>query len=85
MRRDPPVDGRPAGLYIHFPFCVARCNYCDFPTVIGRDAQIDGYLEALEAEIARGQPELVGFRVRLAAHQLANARPVPAGGRRGLP
>lgn len=47
---------RPLGLYLHFPFCVRKCRYCDFLSfpsdVEGRKA----YLERLKQEIRiRGQ------------------------------
>ena len=58
MRDDPPARAGPAGLYVHFPFCAVRCTYCDFPTVAGRDSEIEIYLDALEMEIERGQPDL---------------------------
>jgi oxygen-independent coproporphyrinogen-3 oxidase len=58
MRDVPPASAGPAGLYIHFPFCTVRCTYCDFPTVAGRDSEIATYLDALEREIERGQPDL---------------------------
>ncbi len=41
-----------AGLYIHVPFCHARCGYCDFVTFTGKEAQIGLYAEALCHEIA---------------------------------
>ncbi|MCL2756523.1 MAG: radical SAM family heme chaperone HemW [Coriobacteriia bacterium] len=46
-------------LYIHIPFCKARCHYCDFPTeAIDTDSPlIDAYIESLVLEIraaARG-------------------------------
>lgn len=39
------------GLYLHIPFCHARCNYCDFVTFTGKDDQRDAYIEALSREI----------------------------------
>ena len=40
-----------AGVYLHFPVCAARCSYCDFATVAGRDEEIPRYLSALRREI----------------------------------
>ena len=56
----PPVSEEPLGLYVHFPFCSVRCTYCDFPTVAGRDDRIEAYLDALDLEIAHGQPDAAG-------------------------
>lgn len=41
----------PVGLYIHIPFCHARCGYCDFVTFTGKEDRIDGYVENLCKEI----------------------------------
>jgi oxygen-independent coproporphyrinogen-3 oxidase len=38
-------------LYLHVPFCVHRCAYCDFNTYAGQGEKIPGYVEALESEI----------------------------------
>src|SRR5690606_16493880 len=38
--------------YVHVPFCVHRCGYCDFTLIAGRDDLIDRYLDALETELA---------------------------------
>ena len=42
-------------LYIHIPFCVKRCGYCDFMTsaVPRDDKRIDEYVEQLVMEIRR--------------------------------
>ncbi|WP_411277663.1 radical SAM family heme chaperone HemW [Gaiella sp.] len=39
-------------LYVHLPFCVHRCGYCDFVTVVGRIDQHEAYADALLAELA---------------------------------
>ncbi|MEL6892636.1 MAG: radical SAM family heme chaperone HemW [Actinomycetota bacterium] len=41
------------GVYLHIPFCAARCDYCAFATWTDRDHLIDRYLEAMRADIAR--------------------------------
>jgi oxygen-independent coproporphyrinogen-3 oxidase len=51
------APGARAGVYLHFPFCAARCTYCDFATVAGRDDRIEPYLRALEREILTFQAE----------------------------
>lgn len=38
-------------LYVHLPFCVHRCGYCDFVTVVGRNAQHGAYVDALLLEL----------------------------------
>ncbi len=54
----PPVDvPRPAvALYVHVPFCVSLCPYCDFVVYAGAAARgpaarVDAFTEALLAEI----------------------------------
>jgi oxygen-independent coproporphyrinogen III oxidase len=39
-------------LYVHLPFCAHRCGYCDFITVVGRNAQHGEYIDALLQELA---------------------------------
>lgn len=37
----------PIGLYIHVPFCVKKCGYCDFYSVVGDDNLMDAYTAAV--------------------------------------
>jgi oxygen-independent coproporphyrinogen-3 oxidase len=54
------------GLYIHIPFCHARCGYCDFVTFTGKEDKIDQYVEDLCEEMllwkASPQPSPLGRR-----------------------
>jgi len=36
---------------VHLPFCVHRCGYCDFVTVVGRGGEHDGYVDAVLTEL----------------------------------
>ncbi|UCH78400.1 MAG: radical SAM family heme chaperone HemW [Candidatus Coatesbacteria bacterium] len=47
------------GLYVHIPFCAARCRYCDFPTAPYEEAAARRYLRALERE-AEAAADYVG-------------------------
>src|SRR2546423_21442 len=40
-----------AGVYIHIPFCRARCSYCDFATGAYEGALADAYVRTLAREI----------------------------------
>ena len=46
-----PAARTPRAAYIHVPFCVHRCGYCDFTLVANRDDLVDDYLQALEQEL----------------------------------
>ena len=39
------------GVYVHVPFCVTRCGYCDFNTYAPGEASQEGYVEALLSEL----------------------------------
>jgi oxygen-independent coproporphyrinogen III oxidase len=45
------VSGAVRHLYVHLPFCASRCGYCDFVTVLGREAEHGPYVSALLAEL----------------------------------
>jgi oxygen-independent coproporphyrinogen III oxidase len=44
-------DSKPVSLYIHFPFCRKRCNYCDFNTFVNMEKFIPAYVRVLCNEI----------------------------------
>jgi len=44
---------RPRSAYVHIPFCVHRCGYCNFAVVAGRDDLVEPFLNALEVELRR--------------------------------
>ncbi|MGO9157143.1 radical SAM family heme chaperone HemW [Mycobacterium sp.] len=67
--RQAPVDlpamqanpGRPFGVYVHVPFCITRCGYCDFNTYTPAElggVNPDAWLLALRTEL-----ELAAARV----------------------
>lgn len=39
-------------LYIHIPFCLHICSYCDFCKVFYQKKQVDDYLAVLKKELA---------------------------------
>src|SRR5258708_1572237 len=38
-------------LYLHVPYCAAKCPYCDFNSIAGRDDERAAYVEALISEV----------------------------------
>lgn len=49
---------KPIGLYVHIPFCIKKCNYCDFCSYSNVDAPTRrAYINALVKEIKRYRRE----------------------------
>ena len=49
------TPGRAFGIYVHVPFCAARCGYCDFNTYTPAElggANPDGWLAGVRTELA---------------------------------
>ncbi len=44
------MDGS-IGIYVHIPFCVRKCRYCDFPSFEGRNDRKKKYFNSLFKEI----------------------------------
>ena len=45
-----PVDTATSSVYVHAPFCVRRCFYCDFAVTVDREGGHDVWLQAVSAE-----------------------------------
>ena len=43
----------PCGLYVHVPFCVSKCGYCDFYSVPVGGQDTEGLVRRLSAELGR--------------------------------
>ncbi|NYH54160.1 oxygen-independent coproporphyrinogen-3 oxidase [Nocardiopsis arvandica] len=65
------LGDRPLGFYVHVPFCVTRCGYCDFNTytaeeLVSRDgtatASRDNYADQAIAEVELADRVLTGRR-----------------------
>ena len=70
MRKDPINDNallsrgkKPLGIYVHIPFCIRKCLYCDFLSAPSDDATRESYVNALLAEIDAQAPLYEGFQV----------------------
>ncbi|PTL82254.1 radical SAM family heme chaperone HemW [Vitiosangium sp. GDMCC 1.1324] len=64
-----PLTGTPAarfGLYVHFPYCLAKCPYCDFAVAVVREVPEERYARAVLAELD----------ARLAAEPSLRGRPL---------
>lgn len=48
---------KPLGLYVHIPFCVRKCRYCDFASWAGRENDLVRYTDILCKEIAQRAEE----------------------------
>lgn len=47
------ANAAPRHLYLHVPYCAAKCPYCDFNSIAGRDAEHAAYVDALITEVQR--------------------------------
>ena len=75
-----PVS-QPIGLYIHVPFCVRKCPYCDFYSLpLTDDSGLDRYTDALLRSLDRWSERLPGCRADTL--YLGGGTPALLGGRR---
>src|SRR5580658_7578686 len=47
-----------AGAYVHFPWCLAKCPYCDFVSFVAPEIDHVGYADAVIREIEARSSDL---------------------------
>lgn len=52
-------------LYIHFPFCIKKCNYCDFASFPLNEPEKSLYIRALQSEISLFMDHFPDSRIRV--------------------
>ena len=58
-------DAIPLSLYVHLPWCVQKCPYCDFNSyTMGEDAPLSNYLDALDIDLKLESPRAAGRRLQ---------------------
>jgi oxygen-independent coproporphyrinogen-3 oxidase len=53
----------PLSLYIHLPWCVKKCPYCDFNSHAAQGIPEAAYIDALLADLERALPDIWGRRI----------------------
>ncbi len=58
------LQGRPLGVYIHFPWCLSKCPYCDFfsiatQTVIPHQAYADAVISEFDSRLRAIEPAAI--------------------------
>ena len=61
MRR--PAERPVLGLYVHIPFCKAKCAYCDFYSLAHSEGKMDAYTAALVRHLEEVAPRAAGMQV----------------------
>ena len=58
-----PAAPEPSGIYVHVPFCLTRCGYCDFNAYAGLDHLAPRYVRALLREVELAAPSWSDERI----------------------
>src|SRR5512146_111833 len=60
----PVLEPPPLALYVHFPWCVRKCPYCDFNSyTLHGELEERRYVEALQRDLEGQAPEAAGREV----------------------
>src|SRR5512147_546855 len=58
-----PTVAPPLALYVHWPFCVSKCPYCDFNSHVRASVDQEEWRDALLADLAHEAALLPGRRL----------------------
>jgi len=61
------VEAARFGIYVHFPYCLSKCPYCDFASTAAREVPEERYARAVLRELEMrlsARPELAGRRAQ---------------------
>lgn len=70
-----PRHVNPEHLYIHVPFCLRRCGYCDFAVTATRVAPVDAWLDSIRAELVLRQRAAGWSRLELTTLYVGGGTP----------
>jgi putative oxygen-independent coproporphyrinogen III oxidase len=59
VRASPPL-----ALYIHVPWCVRKCPYCDFNSHVAGEIPEAAYIDALSRDLESALPQIWGRKIR---------------------
>src|SRR5580765_1988435 len=62
------MSGEPLALYVHWPFCVSKCPYCDFNSHVRATIDQDAWRKALLADLAFEAKLLPGRQLTSSFH-----------------
>lgn len=63
MQQKAMQDKRPLELYLHIPFCIRKCHYCDFLSAPAERSIQDRYMAALLKELQENSRDYQEYRV----------------------
>lgn len=58
------ISKQPIGIYIHVPFCVRKCYYCDFLSAPVDERTKEQYVQAVKEEIYSYQENLKAYQIQ---------------------
>jgi oxygen-independent coproporphyrinogen-3 oxidase len=63
LLRPAPATPPPLAIYVHLPWCIRKCPYCDFNSHTATELPERAYLDALRADLEQAVPDIWGRRV----------------------